>query len=407
VPAAQIRARQTANSFIQSMPPPATPSSLWDTIKAGLKTTLPGEVFQFWIAPLVCLAATGDSITIGVANDFVADWINDNYREQIMQGIHRATSRDMRIIFQKHQVAPVAPGHDHIASATPAPSGDPRARRPDKNITAFKPDLNPRHTLQSFIVGPGNQAAHAAALAVAQAAVKGSAPACNPLFIHGGTGLGKTHLMHAIGHDILQKTPHVGIACFSVKTFAGEIHRSSLQTVRNKFPWDQIDLLLFEDIQSFSGRKRLQEEFLHLFDKLFAARKQIVISGDRRAYQIEKLDTRLVSRFECGLLGGIQAPDYETRRAILQARACALKFALPGDLAAFIAETVTQNIRQLEGALEKIASHTRRSGRPPDLPAAKILLDTPSANYPARKPPAHLANTITGQSITPAGQLET
>ncbi|OAM87361.1 chromosomal replication initiator protein DnaA [Termitidicoccus mucosus] len=357
----------------------ATTKPLWATIKADLKTLFPEDVFQLWFDPIVCLAANDDTLTLGVPNDFAAIWISDNYLDLIIQRIRLATGRDIAITFRKYQpseTTAAAPA-DRLANTSPIPSAQPHPRRNGTSGRTAHPlpaasSLNPRNTFESYVVGSNNQMAHAAALAVAQA----PAQAYNPLFIYGETGLGKTHLMHAIGHAILQKNPHAKVAYLSTEKFTNEFIQALQENALTKFRqrYRHVDVLLLDDVQFLGGKERIQEEFFHTFNELFESQKQVVLSSDRRASEIQKLEARLVSRFEWGLPADIQAPDYETRLAILRTKAITLKFDLPGDVASFIAKNIAKNIRRLEGALIKVASYATLTGKPLDLPAAEMLL---------------------------------
>uniref|UniRef100_UPI0005B9A6AB chromosomal replication initiator protein DnaA n=1 Tax=Geminisphaera colitermitum TaxID=1148786 RepID=UPI0005B9A6AB len=232
--------------------------------------------------------------------------------------------------------------------------------------------LNPRNTFKTFVIGANNQMAHAAATAVAQA----PAQAYNPLFIYGETGLGKTHLMHAIGHTILLNRPEARVAYLSTEKFTNEfiqaLQENSLVKFRQRYR--SVDVLLLDDVQFLAGKERIQEEFFHTFNELFESQKQIVLSSDRRASEIQKLEARLVSRFEWGLPADIQAPDYETRLAILRTKAATLKFDLPHDVGVFIAQNIAKNIRRLEGALLKVASYGSLTGRAVDIATVENLL---------------------------------
>ncbi|HZP60696.1 MAG TPA: chromosomal replication initiator protein DnaA, partial [Opitutaceae bacterium] len=214
--------------------------------------------------------------------------------------------------------------------------------------------------------------AHAAALAVAQA----PAQAYNPLFIYGDTGLGKTHLMHAVGHCILRNNPDARVAYLSTEKFTNEfiqgLQENSLTKFRQRYR--HVDVLLLDDVQFLAGKERIQEEFFHTFNDLFESGKQIVLSSDRRASEIQKLESRLVSRFEWGLPADIQPPDFETRLAILRTKAASIKFDLPAPVANFIAQHISKNIRRLEGALIKVASYSTLTSKTLDLATVEMLL---------------------------------
>jgi chromosomal replication initiator protein len=355
--------------------PSLSPSpSLWETVKSDFKSLFPEDVFKLWFEPIVCVESAEESITLGVPNDFAAIWINDNYLDLIVQRLRLSTGRLMTVKLKKVDLdgsgAPFAPsdaGSRVKTAATPAR----RAPRYDEK-TAVAGGLNPRNTFETFVVGNNNQMAHAAALAVAQA----PAQAYNPLFIYGDTGLGKTHLMHAIGHAILRNNPHARVAYLSTEKFTNEFIQALQENALPKFRqrYRHVDVLLLDDVQFLGNKERIQEEFFHTFNDLFESSKQIVLSSDRRASEIEKLEARLVSRFEWGLPADIQAPDFETRVAILRTKAANLKFELPAGVATFIAQHISKNIRRLEGALIKVASYSSLTGKPIDLATTEMLL---------------------------------
>jgi chromosomal replication initiator protein len=353
------------------------PSNLWETVKSDFKGLFPEDVFNLWFEPIVCLDAAEDHLTLGVPNDFAAIWISDNYLDLISQRLRLNTGRAITVKLKKVDLAasqsPFLREGDTAGASNRAKAAQPvrRTTRYDDRGSASG-SLNPRNTFETFVVGNNNQMAHAAALAVAQA----PAQAYNPLFIYGDTGLGKTHLMHAIGHAILRNNPHARIAYLSTEKFTNEFIQALTENALPKFRqrYRSVDVLLLDDVQFLSNKERIQEEFFHTFNDLFESSKQIVLSSDRRASEIAKLEARLVSRFEWGLPADIQAPDFETRVAILRTKAATLKFDLPAPVANFIAQNISKNIRRLEGALIKVASYTTLTGKPIDLATTEMLL---------------------------------
>jgi len=357
------------------MPPASLNASLWETVKCDLKGLFPEDVFQMWFQPMSCLEAGEDTIVLGVPNDFAAIWIHDNYLDLISQRLRLSAGRMIHVSLKKIDQGP--------AAATAAARADTAAARGRAGVTkgrttryderhAANSSLNPRNTFENFVVGPNNQLAHAAALAVAQA----PAQAYNPLFIHGATGLGKTHLMHAIGHSILQRNPEAKVAYLSTEKFTNEyipaIQENALTKFRQKYR--NVDVLLVDDVQFLAGKERIQEEFFHTFNDLFESQKQIIISSDRPVTEIATLEARLVSRFQWGLSADIQSPDLETRVAILRTKAASLKVDLPAPVLEFMAQHIAKNIRRLEGALIKISSYSALTGKALDLPTAENLL---------------------------------
>lgn len=356
------------------MPHSAPQTSLWETVKCDLKGLFPEDVFQMWFEPMSCLEANDDAVVLGVPNDFAAIWIHDNYLDLISQRIRLTAGRLVHVSLRKAD--PVTGASAPVpVRAEPAPrhraGAKSRTVRYDERV-AVAGALNPRNTFENFVVGSNNQLAHAAALAVAQA----PAQAYNPLFIHGSTGLGKTHLMHAIGHSILQRNPEAKIAYLSTEKFTNEfihaIQENSLTKFRQRYR--NVDVLLIDDIQFLAGKERIQEEFFHTFNDLFESGKQIVLSSDRPVTEIAALESRLVSRFQWGLAADIQSPDLETRVAILRTKASSLKVDIPMPVLEFMAQHISKNIRRLEGALIKVSSYSALTGKPLDLPTAENLL---------------------------------
>jgi len=358
------------------MPSSSLSHSLWETVKCDFKELFPEDVFQMWFEPLVCLESSEDSMTLGVANDFAAIWIHDNYLDLITQRLRLTAGRMVNVTLKKADSARSGASHApaaHAAEPAPAKSRVAAKRAPrydDRGAVAGS--LNARNTFETFVVGSNNQMAHAAALAVAQA----PAQAYNPLFLYGDTGLGKTHLMHAIGHAILRRNPDARVAYLSTEKFTNEFIQALQENSLTKFRqrYRHVDVLLIDDVQFLAGKERIQEEFFHTFNDLFEAGKQIVLSSDRRASEIQKLESRLVSRFEWGLPADIQAPDLETRTAILRSKAASLKADLPEAVVNFIAQNISKNIRRLEGALIKVASYSALTGKTLDLASTEMLL---------------------------------
>jgi chromosomal replication initiator protein len=357
------------------MPPVTTSTSLWEIVKSDFKGLFPEDVYQLWFETIVCLEATEDALTLGVPNDFAAIWINDNYLDLIVQRLRLAAGRAITVKLKKSTAA--ADSASAASETAPAPRTRPAAakrtaRYDERGSGAYIGSLNPRNTFETFVVGSNCQMAHAAAMAVAQS----PAQAYNPLFLYGDTGLGKTHLMHAIGHAILRAKPDAKVAYLSTEKFTNDFIQALQENSLTKFRqrYRSVDVLLIDDVQFLAGKERIQEEFFHTFNDLFESGKQIILSSDRRAADIQKLEARLVSRFEWGLPADIQAPDFETRLAILRTKAATLKFDIPTNVANFVALHISKNIRRLEGALIKVASYASLTGKTIDLPATEMLL---------------------------------
>jgi len=374
------------------MPTATLAPSPWETAKTSLKQFFSEDVFKMWFEPLHCLELGEETITLGVPNDFAAIWIQENYLDLIVKHLGMAYGRELSVTLQKSAHANRGQsdtatlldgqanarggagvngrvGSDHAPNNTVC-DREPRARMAAG--TARESTLNPRNTFDTLVVGANNQMAHAAAMAVAQA----PAQAYNPLFLYGDTGLGKTHLMHAIGHAILQNRPDARVVYLSTERFTNEFIQALQENSLTKFRqrYRRASVLLLDDVQFLAGKERIQEEFFHTFNDLFESGKQIVLSSDRRASEIQKLEARLVSRFEWGLPADIQAPDYETRVAILRSKAATLKADVPHEVITFIAQRLSGNVRRLEGALIKVSSYAALTGRPLDISTAEKLL---------------------------------
>lgn len=353
-------------------------ASLWETVKCDLKGLFPEDVFQMWFEPVVCLEASEEGLVLGVPNEFAAIWIHDNYLDLISQRLRLTAGRLVSITLRK-----IDPALNGQARPEPIPVLETATRPQHHRGTAprrtrledraqFAGNLNPRNTFETFVVGQNNQLAHAACMAVAQA----PAQAYNPLFVYGDTGLGKTHLMHAVGHQVLRNNADAKVAYLSSEKFTNEFIHAIQEKTLTKFRqrYRHVDLLLIDDIHFISGKEGIQEEFFHTFNELFESQKQIFLSSDRPANEIAKLESRLVSRFQWGLVVDLQSPDYETRVAILRTKAAALKVQLAAEVLTFIAQHITKNVRRLEGALLKVASFAALTNRPVDLPTVENLL---------------------------------
>jgi chromosomal replication initiator protein len=323
---------------------------------------LNAELFTRWFAPLRPLEISESSLVLGVPNDFSRIWLQENFLPLIRETVSRCAGQPIQVSLVVADTATVVP----TQAETPVSKGAtaPRASASSR--------LNPRYTFDSFVIGPNNDHALAAATAVAQSPAR----AYNPLFIYGGVGLGKTHLMQAIGHAVTAHGKNRRVCYITCEEFTNDfihaIQNSTLTKFRKRFR--HVDVLLIDDIQFLAGKERMQEEFFHTFNSLFDAHKQIVLSSDRPAAEIANLEARLVSRFEWGLVTDLQPPALETRFAILKKKAEALKLKLPDALLEFIAARIKTNIRRLEGALVRVASYVSFTGRPVTVEAAAVLL---------------------------------
>jgi chromosomal replication initiator protein len=328
--------------------------NLWDEVLAKVEAKVNRHSFATWFRPTTFQTLQGSRLMVQVPNPQFKDWLERNYQGIIGESLHDLGRGDVQVIFE--------------CESMPPPVGEPAAERVATSSTA----LNPKYTFESFVVGASNQFAHAAARAVAEIPSK----SYNPLFLYGGVGLGKTHLMHAIGHYIQARNRHLNLVYISSDRFINEminaIRFDRLPAFRQKYR--AMDVLLVDDIQFIAGKDRTQEEFFHIFNALHDAQKQIVISSDCPPRQIPTLEERLHSRFEWGLIADIQAPDIETKVAILRKKAEAERVEIPENVALFIASKVRTNIRELEGSLIRLIAFASLTGRDIDLTLAQEIL---------------------------------
>ena len=328
---------------------------------------LSGDTYNLWFAPLRACAQENNNITLEVANDFCEVWLKDNYMGLLQDVIALASGRQLQVKFK------VGCGSSPAKPMPQAAQGKKKAEPTLERASVNQEwSFNPKNTFDTFVVGNNNNFAYAAALAVAQAPGK----AYNPLFLYGGVGLGKTHLLHAIGHHVATHKKGARVAYVSSERFTNEyidgIQNNQLARFRKKYR--QTDVLLIDDIQFLAGKERIQEEFFHTFNALHEAHKQIVLTCDRPASEIQNLEQRLVSRFEWGLVTDLQPPDVEMRLAILQKKAEIMGVQLPEEIMNFLANRIRTNIRRLEGALIRVASYTALTGKKLSLELVEGLL---------------------------------
>jgi len=332
-------------------------TNLWQKLSAALKPQVSADTFKRWFSAVELVDATEGSLTFRVPNNIYQFWIESNHMAALQAAIVTAFGAPREVNF----LSPSEPADDTAAAdgnrVEEDKSDSGRGARP----TGSALGLNPRNTFESFVVGPNNEIAHAASLAVAQSPAK----TYNPLFVYGGVGLGKTHLMQAIGQFVLAKKKNTRVMYLSSELFINEfidaIQHSNLVKFRKRYR--QADLLLIDDIQFLGGKERSQEEFFHTFNTLFDGHKQIVLSSDRPASEISNLEHRLVSRFEWGLTAELQPPDAETRMAILRKKARTMQIKLRDEVLEFLANRIRTNVRRLEGALMRVASFASLSGK--------------------------------------------
>src|SRR5579859_6962423 len=323
----------------------------WHLAQNHIRSALGPEAFNLWFAPLRARTQDQSSLVLEVADNFCEGWLKDHYAGVMQKAIAQASGRQLEIRFE---VGSTSGPNPH--AVTPAKAAEmTRPETPPVRASAQpEPAFNPANSFETFVVGSNNSFAHAAALAVAKEPGK----AYNPLFLYGGVGLGKTHLLHAIGHQVLTLRKGARVAYLSSERFTNEYIDGiqNNQLVRFRAKYRQTDVLLIDDVQFLAGKERIQEEFFHTFNALHEARKQIVLTCDRPAAEIQNLQERLVSRFEWGLVTDLQPPDVEMRLAILRKKAERMAVELPEDVMSFLANRIRSNIRRLEGALIRVAS---------------------------------------------------
>lgn len=342
---------------------------IWSEILATLEKGMTRSQFDAWLKNTRPLAIENNTLIIATPNLWVRQWLTDRLSEQLQQALLRCTGGRLKLELVVDDGD--NSNHDAFEARMEAAATSVQTVERTRTVTAGQP-LNPKYTFDTFVIGSGNRLANAAALAVAQAPAK----AYNPLFLYGGVGLGKTHLMQAIAHYVLERKKDVQIVYVSSETFTNEminaIRDGSTAAFRNRFR--NVDILLVDDIQFLAGKEGTQEEFFHTFNALHEANKQIVLTSDRPPKDIPTLEERLRSRFEWGLLSDIQPPDLETRIAILRKKAQLEGFTVPDDVIYYIAERVTSNIRELEGALIRLVAHSSFTGQPITLDIAQHIL---------------------------------
>ena len=326
------------------------------------------DTFASWFEPMCCSGEADGALTLEASSDFAADWIRDNYSDIIKKYLYLACGENVDF---------------KIVGASTVRAEDSRASLQRKTCEAAlgtrRPKVEPpiisaRNTFENFIVGEGNSLAHAASLAVA----KSPGSAFNPLCLYGSTGLGKTHLMHAVAHFIFNNNPESKIVYISSERFTNEFIRAIQDNDLVKFrqKYRSVDVLMIDDVQFFSGKTRCQDEFFHTFNELFHSGKQIILSSDRPVAEIPDLNERLITRFEWGMPIDIQPPDYETRVAILLKKAEALNAHIAPEIVDLLARRITKNVRRMEGALNKLVAYTLllKGSHTLDLATAEKLL---------------------------------
>jgi chromosomal replication initiator protein len=326
-------------------------ASIWDQILSRVETKVNRHSFYTWFKPTAFVADAENSITVRVPSLLFKDWLTKHYSVVLSEALAEVRRPGVEFVF-------VAEG---AAVAPPLPDEPPTDQAAGTSLAASAAGLNPRYSFDTFIVGPSNQFAHAACRAVAEAPSR----SYNPLFIYGGVGLGKTHLMHAIGQYVLKHDSSMKLTYISSERFMNEMINALRydRILDFREAYRSVDVLLVDDIQFVSGKEGTQTEFFHTFNALYDAQKQIVLSGDRPPHEIPALEERLRSRFEWGLIADIHPPDIETRVAILKRKAEAEAVPLPDGVAMYIASRIKSNVRELEGSLIRLIAYASLTGR--------------------------------------------
>jgi len=352
-------------------------AELWTAALEALERKYSKPIFEMWLKPMRLIELGSSEIVLSVHSNFARDWVENRLKNDIADVLHGLLGAEIGLRFI---VAADAPGGGSEHGGSTGGSAAPRHAAPEELRLG---NLNPRYTFEEFVIGNSNRFAHAASQAVAEAPAK----AYNPLFLYGGVGLGKTHLMHAIGHRVLAANPSANIVYVSSEKFTNEfiIAIKNNQTVEFRNRYRHVDVLLIDDIQFLEGKEQTQEEFFHTFNSLHEAQKQLVISSDRPPKEIQTLESRLRSRFEWGLLTDIQPPDLETREAILRKKAETEKIPVPDEVTSFIAKVIPSNIRELEGSLIRVVAFASLTKSPISVDLAAEVLKNAVAQAPMHR----------------------
>jgi chromosomal replication initiator protein len=350
--------------------------NLWESLLSDLKPRMNAESFDLWFRPIKPLTVENGQLVLQVPNAFFADWLRDHYQTLLEQLIKERSGEPVALTFQ--------PLHNAEEAASPALPAPPLPRLAMPELPPIVTQLNPRYTFDSFVVGHSNRFAQAASQAVA----KDPGKAYNPLFLYGGVGLGKTHLMHAIGQLICNANPQARVLYITSEKFINEFIDSLRFEKMHQFRqlYRSLDCLLIDDIQFFVNKESSQEEFFYTFNTLYDSRKQIVITSDRPPKEIPTLQERLITRFEWGVVADIQAPELETRIAILREKAEAEHLFVPDDVILFLASHIRSNIRELEGSLIRVVAHASLTAVPLTVDSARQTLKDVLAKEEAAAP---------------------
>jgi chromosomal replication initiator protein len=344
-------------------------ATIWDQVLGRIETKVNQHTFSTWFRPTSFLADTGTLLRIRVPNALFSAWLPKHYSTVLEEALAEVDRRGCEVSFVTEEAAPA---DELVGRGVPTPTFVDLEPRIDASAPVEPGGMSPRYSFDTFIVGPSNQFAHAACRAVAEAPSR----SYNPLFIYGGVGLGKTHLMHAIGHYVLNHLKTLKLTYISSERFMNEminaVRYDRILDFRERYR--SVDVLLVDDIQFIAGKEGTQNEFFHTFNALYDSQKQIVISSDCPPHEIPSLEERLRSRFEWGLIADIQAPDLETKSAILKKKAETEGIPLPDNVAIYIAGKIKSNVRELEGSLIRLIAYASLKGQEITLPLAQEVL---------------------------------
>lgn len=348
----------------------SSPETFWSSLREHLLDVIPPDTFRVWFDNMRVGRLDEDGCELIAPNEFSAIWIRDNYLDVIRREADRLVGHPFTIELLGDLSEPEVNGR---LKASSAPSSSKRGSRlSGPALQGRSLGINPKNTFTNFIVGGGSELAHAACIAVSNA----PAHAYNPLFLYGETGLGKTHLLHAVAHQALNRNPSCRITYVSCEKFTNEFIRAIQENTLTKFRsrYRSVDYLLIDDIQFLAGKERIQEEFFHTFNDIYDSQRQILLTSDRPAGEIDKIESRLLSRFQWGLVADIQAPDLETRVAILAKKADAMGITVEPEIIEFLAKNIARNVRRMEGALTRVAGYVGLTRKKADLDTVQRLL---------------------------------
>lgn len=349
----------------------SSPETFWSSLRDNLLEVIPADTFRVWFDNIRVGRLDEDGCELITPNEFSAIWIRDNYLDIIRREADRLVARPFTVELLGDIGDDSSSSSDRMSSfPTPNPKSGSRMTGPALQGRSL--GINPKNTFSNFIVGAGSELAHAACVAVSNA----PAHAYNPLFLYGETGLGKTHLMHAVAHQALNRNPSCRITYVSCEKFTNEFIRAIQENSLTKFRsrYRSVDYLLIDDIQFLAGKERIQEEFFHTFNDIYDSQRQIFLTSDRPAGEIDKIESRLLSRFQWGLVADIQSPDWETRVAILKCKADAMGISIEPEIIEFLAKSIARNVRRMEGALTRVAGYVGLTRRKADLETVQRLL---------------------------------